>query len=64
MFSERLQNQVTDEIGKGDLVEFRGRVRQSSFERDGERVWSTDLIVTRVELKAKASQRTRQLEAA
>ena len=64
VFSERLQGTIDAEIGRGDLIELRGRVRQGSFERDGERVYSTDLIVTQVELKAKTSARAPQREAA
>lgn len=29
---------------KGDLVRVVGRVRQTSYDKDGQRVWSTDLV--------------------
>ena len=64
IFSERMQETMNEQVDKGDLVEFRGRVRQSSFERQGERVYSTDLIVTKLELKAKAAARAPLKEAA
>ncbi len=35
-------------IGKGDLIHVTGRVRQSSFEREGLREYRVDLIVERL----------------
>ncbi|MDE2562834.1 MAG: single-stranded DNA-binding protein [Sphingomonadales bacterium] len=34
-------------IAKGDLIHLTGRVRQSSYTRDGERVYGVDLIADR-----------------
>ena len=40
-------------IGKGDLLHITGRVRQSSFERDGDRIYTVDMIADRFAALAK-----------
>jgi hypothetical protein len=44
IFSDNLQTYIGRHIGKGDLVHARGRIRQSRFERNGETVYTVDLI--------------------
>src|SRR3546814_13839325 len=41
-------------IGKGDLVRITGRVRQASYEANGERQYTVDLIVERMSALVKA----------
>lgn len=44
---------VAAHIGKGHLVGIQGRLRSTQFERDGETIYSLDVIANRVEfLKA------------
>ena len=42
---EKLQEYLARE-GKGVLVEFRGRVANSSYEKDGETKYSTEIVVS------------------
>lgn len=42
-----------EKMGKGDLVHAMGRVRQTRYERDGQTVYGTDLIVDRIAVVAK-----------
>lgn len=42
-----------EKMGKGDLVHATGRVRQTRYERDGQTVYGTDLIVDRIAVVAK-----------
>ena len=44
IFTKAIQSYVSEHVSKGDLVHVRGRLRQSSFERDGQRVYTVDLI--------------------
>jgi single-strand DNA-binding protein len=44
LFSTNIQGYVSRHIGKGDLVHARGRIRQNSYERNGERVYAVALI--------------------
>jgi single-stranded DNA-binding protein len=44
IFNERTQNYIADHVATGDLVQAEGRVRQSSFEKNGEMVYTVDLI--------------------
>lgn len=41
------------DLRKGDLVKITGRIRQSSYEKDGRRVYATDLIATSVKLASR-----------
>jgi single-strand DNA-binding protein len=49
-------NAVLKHIGKGHLVAVDGRLQSSSYERDGERVYSLEVVARRVEF-LKAPQR-------
>jgi single-strand DNA-binding protein len=44
IFSDGLKKYVTQYLGKGDLVHARGRIRQSSYERGTERVYTVNLV--------------------
>jgi len=44
IFSEPIQANIEKNLGKGDLVHARGRIHQSSFERNGETVYTVDLV--------------------
>lgn len=48
---------MNEHISKGDLVHVRGRLRQNSFERDGQRVYTVDLIGLELGRLAQASER-------
>lgn len=43
-------------MSKGDLVHATGRVRQSNFEKDGQRVYGVELIIDRIAVIAKNGQ--------
>ena len=54
-------------LEKGDLVKITGRMKQSSYMKDGQRVYTVDLIAWSVEFIAKpsaASRTEREKEAA
>jgi len=38
------RGQRVAKFGTGDLIHVRGRVRQSSYEKDGQRIYTVDLI--------------------
>ncbi|MGX7744006.1 single-stranded DNA-binding protein [Rhodopseudomonas parapalustris] len=44
IFTSSIQKYVNEHVGKGDLVHVRGRLRQNSYERDGQRIYTVDLI--------------------
>jgi len=44
IFTKSIQDYVNEHVSKGDLVHVRGRVRQNSYERDGQRIYTVDLI--------------------
>jgi single-stranded DNA-binding protein len=46
VFAEATRAWIVDHIETGDLVHARGRVRQRSYERGGERVFTVDLVCT------------------
>src|SRR3954447_16685920 len=43
VFSPTTRAYIAEHIAKGDLVHVRGRLRQSSYERNGSRVYTVDL---------------------
>ena len=49
---------------KGDLVHVRGRLRQSSYERNGSRVYTVDLVASSFSRLAQGSDRVRASEPA
>ncbi|MDF3813214.1 single-stranded DNA-binding protein [Rhodopseudomonas sp. BAL398] len=57
IFTKAIQSYVNEHISKGDLVHVRGRLRQNSFERDGQRVYTVDLIGLELGRLAQASER-------
>ena len=62
-FNQR-PREAADKLQKGDLIKITGRMRQTSYEKDGNRVFSTDLIAYQVEFVARRSTETLQDEAA
>ena len=46
VFSEPTRRYIDEHVAKGDLVMARGRVRQSSYEKDGETRYGVDLVCT------------------
>jgi len=44
IFNERTITWIKDKCKAGDLVQASGRLRQGSYEKDGEKVYTTDLI--------------------
>ncbi len=70
MFSPSTQAYIEEHITKGDLVHVRGRLRQSSCERNGSRVYTVDLVASSFSRlaqgsdRAKASERAREAEPA
>jgi single-stranded DNA-binding protein len=44
VFSESTRRYIGEHVAKGDLVMARGRVRQSSYEKNGETRYGVDLI--------------------
>jgi single-strand DNA-binding protein len=57
IFTKAIQSYVNEHLSKGDLVHVRGRLRQNSFERDGQRVYTVDLIALELGRLAQASER-------
>lgn len=57
LFSEKLQAHVTKHIVKGDLVFARGRIAQASYEKNGDRVFTVNLICTEFSRLAKVDDK-------
>lgn len=45
-------------LGKGRLVGIKGRIQTGSYERDGQRIYTTDVVADSVEFLDKAEPRT------
>src|SRR3712207_8529473 len=43
-YTTLFRSYIAEHIAKGDLVHVRGRLRQSSYERNGSRVYTVDLV--------------------
>jgi single-strand DNA-binding protein len=54
IFSDQIQKYIEKHLDKGDLVHARGRIRQASFEKNGERIYTVNLICTEFARLAKA----------
>ena len=48
MFEETSRAYVTKSFGKGDMVRAAGTIRQNSYEKDGERRYTTDLVIDEI----------------
>lgn len=48
---------ITENIKKGDTVHVEGRVRQNSYDRNGEKVYVTDVIADAVDLVSRKADR-------
>lgn len=46
VFSESTRNYIAEHVAQGDLVMARGRIRESSYEKDGHTRYGVDLICT------------------
>jgi single-stranded DNA-binding protein len=57
IFTKLIQSYVNEHVSKGDLVHVRGRLRQNSFERDGQRIYTVDLIAQEFGRLAQGSDR-------
>src|SRR5258708_4475151 len=57
IFTKSVQSYVNEHVSKGDLVQVRGRLRQNSFERDGQRIYTVDLIAQELGRLAQRSER-------
>ncbi|MBZ6078824.1 single-stranded DNA-binding protein [Microvirga puerhi] len=53
IFGEGTQDYIEKHIATGDLVHARGRIRQSNYEKNGETVYTVDLICTEFSRLAK-----------
>ena len=64
VFSPTTQAYIAEHITKGDLVHVRGRLRQSSYERNGSRVYTVDLVASSFSRLAQGSDRVKASEPA
>ena len=64
VFSPTTQAYIAEHIAKGDLVHVRGRLRQSSYERNGSRVYTVDLVASSFSRLAQGSDRAKASEPA
>jgi hypothetical protein len=55
IFNERTQKYITDHIGIGDLVHARGRMRQGSYEKSGETIYTVDMVCDEFSRLARSS---------
>ena len=53
VFSERTIEWIKNNTKPGDLVHAKGRLRNGSYEKDGERVYTVDLLTEEFHLLAK-----------
>jgi single-stranded DNA-binding protein len=64
VFSPTSQAYIAEHITKGDLVHVRGRIRQNSYERNGSRVYTVDLVANSFSRLVQGSDRARTSEQA
>ena len=57
IFSEAVRDYATKYAKAGDLVLVRGRMKQNSFERNGEKVYTVDLIAEEFSILASKNQK-------
>jgi single-strand DNA-binding protein len=57
IFTKSIQSYVNEHVSKGDLVHVRGRLRQNSFERVGQRIYTVGLIAQEFGRLAQGSER-------
>ena len=46
VFNEGARKYIADHVAQGDLVMARGRIRQNSYDKDGETRYGVDLVCT------------------
>jgi single-stranded DNA-binding protein len=54
IFDDGTKTYIDKYLDKGDLVHARGRIRQASYEKDGEQVYTVNLICTQFACLARA----------
>ena len=57
IFAEAVRGYATKYAKAGDLVYIRGRIKQNSFERNGEKVYMVDLIAEEFSILAAKNQK-------
>jgi len=57
IFSEAVRGYATKYSKAGDLVHVRGRVKQNSFERNGEKVYTVDLVAEEFSILASKTEK-------
>ena len=57
VFNDRTIEWIKNNTKPGDLVHAKGRIRNGSYEKDGERVYTVDLITEEFHLLAKHQQK-------
>ena len=57
IFTKSVQSYVNEHVSKGDPVHVRGRLRQNSFERAGQQIYTVDLIAQEFGRLAQGSDR-------
>lgn len=63
VFSEKLRV-LAAHLQKGDIVQIKGRMKQSSYMKNGQRVFTHDFIAYSVEVLAESKPQSQELEAA
>lgn len=53
IFGERTRKQIADQAHVGDLVRVEGRMKDSSYEKDGDTIYTVDRIVEQFGILAK-----------
>jgi single-stranded DNA-binding protein len=54
IFDDGTKTYIDKYLDKGDLVHARGRIRQASYEKDGEQVYTVNLVCTQFACLARA----------
>lgn len=57
VLNPRAAKWIVDNIRKGDTVHLEARVRQSSYEKDGEKVYAVDVIADAIDLVSRKVDR-------
>ncbi|MEO6380555.1 MAG: single-stranded DNA-binding protein [Nitrobacter sp.] len=58
IFTKSIQSYINEHVSKGYLVHVSGRLRQNSFERAGQRIYTVDLVAQEFAGLRKAGERT------
>ena len=63
IFSEAVRDYASKYVKAGDLVLVRGRMKQNSFERNGEKVYTVDLVAEEFSILASKNQKAIEVSA-